>query len=107
VDHVAGNDGIGARFADMYRIVVDGVARRRDQSHEIVECMRALYDVDTIGGDNRKHGIGDPWTRCRIVVLAIGPVCKFAVSKYVARLRKGRHPLAVLKPRIPTDMVGM
>ena len=50
VDHVAGNDGIGAGLADLHRIVVEGVAGRRDQRNEVVEGVCALDDVDAIGG---------------------------------------------------------
>jgi len=54
-----------------------------------------------------EHGIGNPWTRCRVVLVALGPVSQFAVSEYVARLREGRHPLAVLEPRVPPDVIGV
>ena len=65
VDHVAGNDGISARLADLHRIVVDGVARRRDQGNEFIEGVCALDDIDPIGGYDRQDGIGNPWTRRR------------------------------------------
>src|SRR5260370_29852920 len=68
----------------------------------------ALLTISTrIGSHDREHGIGNPWTRCRVVLLAPSPVSKFAVSEYVARLREGRYPLAVLKPRVPPDVVGV
>ncbi len=37
VDHVAGDDAVGAGLADLHRVVVDGVAGRRDQVDEVVE----------------------------------------------------------------------
>ena len=39
--------------------------------------------------------------------MAFGPVIEFAVGEHVARLREGRHPAAVLEPRVPADMVGV
>jgi hypothetical protein len=81
VDHVAGDDGIGAWPAHVHRIMVDRVAGRRDQRHQVGECVRALDDIDTIGGHDREHGIGHPWTRCWIILLALGPVSQFTVSE--------------------------
>ena len=69
--------------------------------------MRALDDVDLIGGHDRQHGIGDPRTRRRIGIVALGPVVKLAVGEDVARLREGRHPPPVLEPCVPADMVGV
>jgi hypothetical protein len=56
VDHVAGNDGVRAGLADLHRIMVDGVAGRRDQRNEVVERVRALDDVDAVGGHDREYG---------------------------------------------------
>jgi hypothetical protein len=64
MDHVAGDDGVRAGPADPDRIVIDGVAGRRDERDEIVERVRALDDVGPVGGYDREHGIDDPGTRC-------------------------------------------
>jgi hypothetical protein len=107
VKHVACDDGVGAWPANVHRIMVDRVAGRWDQRYQIVECVRALDDIDTIGGYDREHGIGHPWTSCWIILLALGPVSQLAVGEYIACLREGRNPPAVLKPRVPPDVVSV
>ena len=57
----------------------------------------------TIGStESVTHGTGR-----RIVLLALGPELELAVGEYVARLGEGRHPAAVLEPRVPADVVGV
>src|SRR4249920_3368289 len=107
MNHVAGDDGIGTWFADLHRVVVDCVAGRWDQGNEIVESVGALHDVDAVSRDDRQHRVSNPGT-CRGIVFATPrPMRKLAVGEYVARLREGRHPPAVLEPRVPADMVDM
>ena len=67
----------------------------------------ALDDVDAVGGHDRQHRIGDPGTGRRIVLLPLGPVLELAVGEDVARLGEGRHPAAVLEPRVPADVVDV
>ena len=75
--------------------------------HQIVEGVRALDDVGAVGGDDRQHQIGDPGDSRRIVLLALGPVGKLAIGEDVACLGEGRHPAAVVEPRVPADVVGV
>jgi hypothetical protein len=56
VDHVAGNHRVRAGFADLHRVVIDGVARRREQLHDIAELVVALHHLLASGGNDREDG---------------------------------------------------
>ncbi len=85
-------------------MVWPGVGIRLTRS---LKACCALDDVDAVGGHDRQHGIGDPRTGRRIVLVSLGPVFQLAVGEDVARLGEGRHPAAVLEPRVPADVVDV
>ena len=60
MDHVAGDDGVLPGLADLHRVVVDRVAGRRDELHQVVQRVVALHDVGALGRDDRQHRVGDP-----------------------------------------------
>jgi hypothetical protein len=79
----------------------------RDERDDVVKCICALNDIDTIGSHHGKHRIGNPWARRGIVPVPRSPIGQFAVGEDVARFWKGRYPLAIFQPRVPTHVVGM
>src|SRR6516225_6324004 len=57
MDHIASDDGIGPRPADLHRVVVDGVTGCRKEGDEVVESVLALDDVGAIGStESVTHG---------------------------------------------------
>ena len=72
-----------------------------------LKACALLDDVGAVGGDDRQHRVGDPGDGRGIVLLPLGPVGKLAFGEDVARLGEGRHPAAVLEPRVPADVVGV
>ncbi len=107
MDHVAGNQAVVAALADQNRVMIDGVAGRRNELNPFVEVEIALHDLRALGRDDRQHRVGDPRHACRVLLFALRPMLKLAVGHDVFGLGKGRHPAAVFKPRVPADVIGV
>src|SRR6516164_10096187 len=107
MDHVAGDQGVGAGTADQNRVVVDGVAGGGNELHRLAERKIALDDLLAPGGDNRQYRVGDPGNARRVFLLLLRPECELAVGHDVFSLRESRYPATVLEPRVPAHMVDV
>ena len=107
VDHVARDQGISPGATDQYRIVIDGVARRRKQMHRIVERKIALHDLGALRFNDWQYRVSDPRNPSRIVLLLLRPMRKLAVGHDVFGVGKRGYPTPVLQARIPPNVVDM
>jgi hypothetical protein len=107
MDHVAANDCVGSGFADLHREMIDGMPRRRDQFDDIGQLVVAGHHLLTSCCDDWQHRVDDPRLFARIVALLLGPERQFPIGKYILRLRECRHPLPILQPRVPADVIDM
>ena len=78
-----------------------------DQQHVVVERVVALDDLVALGGDDRQHRVVDPRTGRRSFFCRSVQYGELAIGEHILRLREGRHPAAVLEPRVPADMVDV
>src|SRR5690349_14085565 len=96
VDHVAGDYSLRTLFADLHRVMIDGVTWRGKQLHDIAELVLALHNLLAICRNDWKNGVGDPRRRRWISFLCFGPVGELAVGEDVLGLREGRNPASIL-----------
>ena len=47
------------------------------------------------------------YDRAVTIVLCLAPVSPLSLGKQIPSVRKGRHPLTVHEPRVPSDMVDV
>jgi hypothetical protein len=67
--------------------------------------MVQLHQLDEAGVEDRLDAIAEH--RLLLLVIAGAPEVVLAPTDEVARLREGRHPLAVLEHRVPADVVDV
>src|SRR5260370_42015887 len=72
------------------------MARRRQDARMIADLIIMAHDIALFGLDDGQHTVAE-WRHRRLRVL-LGPVIEFVFRKYLARVRKRRHPAAVLQP---------
>ncbi|HEX3991494.1 MAG TPA: hypothetical protein VHX39_10020, partial [Acetobacteraceae bacterium] len=90
MDHIAGDDRICAWPAETDRIVVDRMPRFGNKLHGVVELMRAGHDFLSLRGNDRQHGIGDPWGGRGILPFGFRPMRQLFVGEDLSGLREGR-----------------
>ncbi len=106
MDQVAGDHRVLAAPAQRDGVMIDRVARRRDQRDQIVQRMIAGDQVAALRLDDRDDAVGDRRHASSFVVLR-QPEIQLGLREQVAGLGEGRHPAAVLQPRVPADMIDM
>src|SRR5580700_3686218 len=97
---------IGARFGVDYDIA-RGMAGISLEPQPVVERIVVADKQSLPSLDHRQDAVakGARMRRVDAALVDSLPMVVFALRHHVARLREGRHPLPVLEPRIPADMV--
>src|SRR5262249_44391458 len=100
---IAGNDGLAPLRANAQAYVTGGVPGRRLEHELVADLMISLDQVGPARLHHRPHAIGDD--RPVLVAVARGPVLPFLPREEIAGAWEGRHPAAVLEPRVPADVI--
>jgi hypothetical protein len=87
--------------------MVDCVAGRGNKLHRLVERKIALYDLRASGLDDWEYRVSNPRDTRRIILLLLCPMGELAIRHDVFRFGEGRHPAAILEPRVPTHVVDV
>ena len=103
MEEIAGDDRPLAPRLDRDADVPGRVARSRNQAHLFGHLVAGLDQVDEAGLEDRKHRVGLGFGRVGIVLVLPEP--PLGLAHQVARVRKGRHPAAVLEDGVPPDVI--
>ena len=98
-------DGVIAAPPDGDCEMIGSMAGCRHEPDVIVEFVVAFDEVGLLGIEDRQHTVGNAgdW----IFGVLRGPVRDLLLREDIACIGKCRQPAAVLKARVPADMIDM
>ncbi len=105
VGHVAGDHRPLALGLDHHTDVARRVAGGGREPDLRRDHVVQLHQLDEAGIEDRLDAIAEH--RLLLLVIVVAPEVVLAPTDEVARLREGRHPLAVLEHRVPADVVDV
>ena len=105
VHEVARHHRVVAGAAEGERNVPGRVTRRRQDARMVADLIVVAYDLGPVGFDHGQNAVAERRHRRPGILLA--PVIEFRLCEHIARIRKRRHPAAIVQPRIPANVIDM